>query len=148
MIVNAKILKFKDKLLIFNCLKWAEPIKNISKKRQYKDLQIYINSVMESETNSESKCDHYCRKQRYSINTQAVVGANHCFLDVATGFPGSMHSTRSFRQTNLFERAKSGKILLAPVEKIWNVEIWPLILGDGGYPPRNWLVKPFNFTPA
>ena len=68
--------------------------------------------------NCESKYNYYCRKQRYSINTQAVVGANLCFLDVATGFPGSMHETRVLRQTNLFERAESGEILHVHVKKI------------------------------
>ena len=98
--------------------------------------------------NCESKYDCYCRKQRYSINTQAVVGANLCFLDVATDFLGSMHDTRVLRQTNLFERAKSGEILNVPVKKIRNVEVRPITLGNGGYPLRNWLVKPFNFTTA
>ena len=98
--------------------------------------------------NCESKYNYYCRKQRYSIYTQAVVGANLCFLDVASGFLGSMHDTRILRQTNLFERTKSGEILHVPVKKIRNVEVRPLTLGDGGYPLRNWLVKPFNFTTA
>ena len=31
-------------------------------------------------------------------------------------------------------------------KKIQNVEVRPLILGDGGYPLHNWLLKPFNFT--
>ena len=30
--------------------------------------------------------------------------------------------------------------------KIQNVEIPPLLLGDGGFPLCNWLLKPFNFT--
>ena len=98
--------------------------------------------------NFESKYDYYCRKQRYSINTQAVVVDNLCFLDVATGFPVNMHDTKVFRQTNLFERAESGEILHVPVKKIQNLEVRPLILVDAGYPLRNWLVKPFNFTTA
>ena len=31
-------------------------------------------------------------------------------------------------------------------KKIQNVEVRPLILGDGGYPLRNWLLKSFKFT--
>ena len=69
-----------------------------------------------------------------------------CFLRVATGFPGSMHDTRVLRQTNLFERVESGKILHVPVKKIRNVEVRPQILGDGRYPLHSCLVKPFNFT--
>ena len=98
--------------------------------------------------NCESKYDYYCMKQRYSINTQAVVGANLCFLDVATGFPGTIHDTRVLRQTKLFERAESGEILHVAVKKIRGVKVRPLILSDGGYPLHNWLVKPFNFTTA
>ena len=98
--------------------------------------------------NCESKYDYYCRKQRYSKNTQTVVGANLGFLGVATGFPGSMHDTRVLRKTNLFERAELGEILHVPVKKIRNVQVRPLILGDRGYPRRNWLIKPFNFITA
>ena len=54
---------------------------------------------------NERKYDYYCRKQRYSVNTQAVVGANLLFLDVATGFPGSMHDSRVLRHSLLFRRA-------------------------------------------
>ena len=40
---------------------------------------------------NESKVDYYSRKQKYAVNTQAVVGANLVFLDIATGFPSSVH---------------------------------------------------------
>ena len=59
---------------------------------------------------NEQKYDYYCRKQRYSINTQAVVGANLLFLDVATGFPGSMHDSGVLRHSSLFRRAEQNEI--------------------------------------
>ena len=40
---------------------------------------------------SDSKVDYYSCKQKYTVNTQAVVGADLVFLDIATGFPGSVH---------------------------------------------------------
>ena len=40
---------------------------------------------------SDSKVDYFNRKQKFTVNTQAVIGANLEFLDVATGFPGSVH---------------------------------------------------------
>ena len=43
---------------------------------------------------SESKLDYFSRKQKYTINSQAVVGSNLMFLDVSTGFPGSVHDAR------------------------------------------------------
>ena len=42
---------------------------------------------------NESKVDYFSRKQKYTVNTQAVVGGNMMFLDVATGFPGSIHES-------------------------------------------------------
>ena len=94
----------------------------------------------------ESKYDYYCRKQRYSVKIIKQLLMLSCFLRVATGFLGSMHDTRVLRQTNLFERVESGKILHAAVKKIRNVEVRPQILGDGGYLLHSCLVKPFNFT--
>ena len=41
-----------------------------------------------------SKIDHFKRNQRYSISTQAVVGGNLKFLDIATGYTGSIHDAR------------------------------------------------------
>ena len=35
---------------------------------------------------SESKPDNYSRKQKFTTNTQAVIGANLVFLDVARAF--------------------------------------------------------------
>ena len=69
--------------------------------------------------NFESKYDYYCTKQRYSINTQAVLVANL-----------NMPKKRVLRQTNLFEMNKSGEILQVSVKKIRNAEVRPLILGD------------------
>ena len=41
--------------------------------------------------NSESRVDYFSRKQRYTINTQEVVGANLMFLHIPTGYSGSLH---------------------------------------------------------
>ena len=40
---------------------------------------------------NESSVDYFSRKQKYTVHTLAVVGSNLIFLDVATGFPGSIH---------------------------------------------------------
>ena len=43
---------------------------------------------------SDSKVDYFSRKQKFTVNTQAVIGADLEFLDVATGYPGSVHDAR------------------------------------------------------
>ena len=94
----------------------------------------------------DSKYDYFCRKQRYSINTQAVVGGNLLFLDLATEFPRSLHDSRLLRHTSLFIKANDKEILAEPEKLIDNLTVRPLILGDGGCPLTSWLVHSYNFT--
>ena len=49
-----------------------------------------------------NKVNYYNRKQRYIINTQAVVSGDMIFLSVATGYPGSLHDSRVLRNSDLF----------------------------------------------
>ena len=95
--------------------------------------------------NCESKADYFCRKQHYSINTQAITGANLIFYGVATGFPGSVHDSRILRNTTVFQKAVRREILVAPEDIVENVRVRPIILGDGGYPLSTWLLRPYNF---
>ena len=50
----------------------------------------------------DGKADYFSRKQRYTIHRQGLVGANLFFLNVATGFQGSCHDARNFRNTSLY----------------------------------------------
>ena len=98
--------------------------------------------------NVDGKADYFSRKQRYTISAQGLVGANLVFLDVATGFPGSCHDARNFRNTSLYTQAENGEILTKPEDVIENSRVRPLVLGDGAYPLLTWLIKPYNFGPA
>ena len=49
----------------------------------------------------DSKGDYFNRKQRYSVNTQAIIGSNLEFISVATGYPGSLHDARVLRNTEV-----------------------------------------------
>ena len=95
---------------------------------------------------TESKVDYFSRKQKYTVNTQAVIGANLMFLHVATGFPGSIHDARMCRATSVFQEAENGQILATPTDVINGYAVRPLILGDSAYPCTNWILKPFNFN--
>ena len=52
---------------------------------------------------SDSKVDYFNRKQKFTVNTQTVIGANLESLDVATGYPGSVHDARVIRSSALFQ---------------------------------------------
>ena len=68
------------------------------------------------------------------------------FLDLATGFPGSLHDSSQLRHRLLPVKANDKEILAEPEKLIENLTVHPLILGDGGYPLTSWLVCPYNFT--
>ena len=51
---------------------------------------------------NENKVDYYNGKQRYSINTQVVVGGDLIFPSVTTGYSGSLHDSGVLRNSNLF----------------------------------------------
>ena len=95
---------------------------------------------------SDSKVDNYSHKQKYTVNTtQAVVGAGLVFLDIATGFPGSVHDARVLRSTSLFAQTERRDILDSPQELINGLLVRPF-LSDGAYPPTSWQVKPYSFN--
>ena len=98
--------------------------------------------------NSESRYDYFCRKQRYSINTQAVVGHNLLFFHIATGFPGSIHDSRILRHTSLYHQGNNNEILAEPIHNINGFQVQPLLLGDGAYPLLKWLMKPYSLMAA
>ena len=50
----------------------------------------------------EGKVDYFSLKQRYTIATQGVIGANLSFYDITTGFPGSCHDARNLRNSSIF----------------------------------------------
>ena len=101
---------------------------------------------------TDFKGDYFNRKQRYAVNTQAVIGSNLEFLSVATGYPGSLHDARVLRNTMIFRRCENGEYLSAPKDVIEQIVIRPLIIGDSAYPLSDWLIKPYrhagNLTPS
>ena len=82
----------------------------------------------------DSKIDYFNRKQRYSVSTQAVVGCNLKFLDIATDYPGSIHDARILRDSALYIHAERNILLTEPTDVIDGYKIRPLLIGDGAYP--------------
>ena len=97
---------------------------------------------------NEDKKDYFSRKQCHTINTQAVIGANLKILDLTTGFAGSIHDARALRKTSIYRKAENNEIFSHPLRQINDVNVRPLILGDGTYPLFPWLVKPYPQGPT
>ena len=54
---------------------------------------------------SDSKVDYFSRKQKFTVNTQAVIAANFEFLDVVRGYPCSAHHARVARSSASLQQA-------------------------------------------
>ena len=63
---------------------------------------------------------------------QAVADASFKFLDVSTGFPGSIHDARIIRLSKLHREVGQGNWLNGPSKQIGpcNCEVGPLLVGD------------------
>lgn len=72
------------------------------------------------------------RHHQTSITLQGVCDHKRKFLDVFAGCPGRMHDARVYGYSDLHEE----------LPLLWNRRFH--VLGDGAYPIREWLLKPFR----
>ena len=91
----------------------------------------------------DSAVDYFSRYQQYDFVIQAIADGKGLFLDVAAGYPGSMHDAHVLRNSNIFDRAERGQIFQGPFIRIDNFDIGPYLVGDSAYPIAPWLQKPF-----
>ena len=94
------------------------------------------------------RIEYFNRKQDYSIVIQGVADASFKFLDVSTGYPGSIHDARILRLSKLQREIDQGTWLNGPSKRIGGSEVGPLLVGDSAYPLSVWLMKPFKQTPT
>ena len=92
------------------------------------------------------RIEYFNRKQDYSVVVQAVADASFKFLDVSTGFPGSIHDARILRLSKLHRQVDQGNWLNGRSKQIGACEVGPLLVGDSAYPLSVWLMKPFKQT--
>lgn len=70
------------------------------------------------------------RKSYFSINTQVVCDYNLKAIDIVARWPGSVHDATIFEHSTLRRRFEQNEFNSG------------LLLGDGGYPVRNYLLTP------
>ena len=59
------------------------------------------------------------------------------FIDVSTGYPGSIHDARILKLSSLFQRYTVNQLYRRPVRNINGLDIAPLIVGDTAYLSRS-----------
>ena len=87
--------------------------------------------------------DYYNRKGFYSVILQGVVDANYLFEDIYVGWPGSVHDSRVFVNSSLYNKAINKEILQGNIICINDTNVPVFLIGDAGYPLLPWLLKPF-----
>ena len=60
------------------------------------------------------------------------------------GFPGSIHDSRMLRSSELYRKCEESEILSKPEKIIGGFRVRPVLLDDGAYIPKSWLVKPYQ----
>lgn len=81
---------------------------------------------------SEHEVEYVNRKNYHSINVQIVCDASHRILDLVASWPGATHDARILRESGLFQ--------------LFEQRMLPVrchLLGDSGYPGKEWLLTPF-----
>ncbi|XP_042430641.1 protein ANTAGONIST OF LIKE HETEROCHROMATIN PROTEIN 1-like [Zingiber officinale] len=93
----------------------------------------------------ESSDDWCDQESNYSMFLQGIVDHELRFLDVVTGFPGSMNIARLLRCSVFFKLCESGKRLNGPVKMTREKsEIHEFIVGEATYPLLPWLMTPYE----
>lgn len=87
--------------------------------------------------------DYYNRKGWHSVIAQVVVDHDYIIMDINTGWPGSVHDARVFRNSGVFNRGMSGTLFPNTNVLMNDTEVPIFLLGDPAYPLLPWLMKPF-----
>ena len=78
----------------------------------------------------------------YSIVLMTLVDAEYRFIWALAGAPGNTHDSTLLQSTDLWKRIVAGEMILNDVQQVEDIEIPLLILGDGSFPRRTFMMKP------
>ncbi len=82
-------------------------------------------------------------KNFYSIILMALVDAKYRVIWASCGYPSNSHDIIIFQSTDVYADMNKGQFPSIS-HKEGDVEIPPLILGDGGFSFHTWLMKPYS----
>ena len=74
----------------------------------------------------------------------AMVDSSYKFIWGSCGFPGNSHDAVIFQSTGLWENIKEHGFIPDIGQKVADVTVPPLIIGDSAFPFQPWLLKPYT----
>jgi hypothetical protein len=87
----------------------------------------------------------YFKSSSYTIQMQVVVDWKKRFLDIVVGMPSSTHDSCMLRRSSLYQMAESRTLFDGGISA---GGFSPDLLGDAGYPLKQWLLTPYRDRPA
>ena len=90
--------------------------------------------------------DYHNRKGWHSIILQGLVDHTGCFTDINVGWPGRVHDSRVFHNSDLFAKGECGSLFPQQTILMGGVRVHIVIVGDAAFPLRPWLMKPYMNT--
>eukprot|EP01018_Ginkgo_biloba_P009721 Gb_34417 [translate_table: standard] len=92
---------------------------------------------------NESSVDWYDYEHNYSMIFQAIANSNMRFLEICTGWTGSLNDTRLLRNSSFYRLCERGERLDGNLVSIGIIDMREYIVDDGGYPLLPWLIIHF-----
>jgi len=93
---------------------------------------------------SKAAKEYHNFKNFYSVVLMAIVDPKKRFVWGSVGFPGNSHDSTIFKSTKVYNKIIEDGVIPAMAQKENNINVYPMILGDGAFPFRPWLMKPFS----
>ena len=98
------------------------------------------------EAPQDCPADYHNRKGWHSVILQGVVDHAGCFTDINVGWPGRVHDSRVFQNSELYSKGVAGTLFPQQTVLMHGVRVPIVVIGDAAYPLRPWLMKPYINT--
>ncbi len=93
---------------------------------------------------AEARKEHHNFKNFYSLILMALVDAKYRFIWAGSGWAGNTHDSTVFQSTKLYRKILHEKLIPDIRFSLNDLNIGPIILGDGAFPLQAWLQKPYS----